>query len=52
MGTYQCLKITVALNNIFLVGNLLKIFLNAEAAVMQVNTVVSIALTPCCRHYD
>jgi hypothetical protein len=33
MGTYQYLKIIAALNNIFLLGNLLKIFLKAEAAV-------------------
>jgi hypothetical protein len=33
MGTYQYLKIIAVLNNIFLVGNLLKIFLKVEAAV-------------------
>jgi hypothetical protein len=34
VGTYQYLKITASLNNIFLAGNLLKIFLKLEAAVL------------------
>jgi hypothetical protein len=50
METYQYLKIIAVLNKIFLVGNLLKIFLNAEAAAHASKHYGFYCTDPYCRH--